>query len=140
MEDFHVTRESPAPAPAEKATARRKPVARKKSPPASTRARTKSAAKARTASARQAPELWRDVLSTRASAAGARIARLSEGGTAAARRALEKVRGLSKKTAKRLSRDWQKMDTRRRTQLVATLVAALGAAAAPLVARQLKKR
>jgi hypothetical protein len=140
LEDVDVTRESPPPAPAEKATTRRKPVAKKKSPLASTRARTKSAAKARTVSARREPEIWRDALSTRASAAGARIARLSEGGAAAARRALERVRGLSKKTAKRLSRDWQKMDTRRRTQLVATLVAALGAAAAPLVARQLKKR
>jgi hypothetical protein len=140
LEDVDVTRESSTPAPAEKATTHRKPAAKKRSTPASTRTRTKSAAKARTVSARPGPELWRDALSTRASAAGARIARLSEGGTAAARRAFEKVRGLSKKTAKRLSRDWQKMDTRRRTQLVATLVAALGAAAAPLVARQLKKR
>lgn len=123
-----------------KPAARRKAAPRAKSARPAPAAEKKAPPKRRKTGARPGPDLWTDLVAGRASAAGARIARISRSSASSARRALENVKGLSKKTAKRLSRDWQKMDGRRRVQLVATLVAALGAAALPIAARQLKKR
>ena len=120
---------------------RRKTAPRKKSPvsPGGPAAKMRSA-KALPARKKQGQDPWREVMAGRASAAGAKIVRLSRDSAGAARRALGNIQGLSKKTAKRLARDWRTMTPRRRAQLVATLIAALGAAAAPLVARQVKKR
>ena len=141
MENIEVTPDNTASPTAAKQAPRRKAAPRKKSSAATAGpAARKKAPKARPAPVKRGPDLWTDLLAGHASAAGAKIARFSKDSAGAARRALENVRGLSKKTAKRLSRDWQEMDARRRAQLVATLIAVLGAAAAPLVARQLKKR
>jgi len=108
---------------------RRRPAARPKSAaPARPAARKKAAAPSASADFR-----------TRARSAKKHLAKISENGARSARRAIANVKGLSKKTAKRLARDWQDMNPRRRAQLVATLVAALGAAAVPLVRAQLKK-
>jgi hypothetical protein len=141
MENIEVTPDSKAsPGPAKPAP-RRKAAPRKKSSAATARpAARKKAPKARPASAKRGRDVWTDLVAGRASAAGARIARFSKDSAGAARRALENVRGLSKKTAKRLFRDWQEMDARRRAQLVATLIAALGVAAAPLVRSRMKKK
>lgn len=121
-----------------------RPAPRRKAPPrAKTAAPRRPAPKRKTgprrpASAKAGPGLWTDLVAGRASAAGAKIVRLSRDGAVSARRTLEDVKGLSKKTARRLARDWQAMSPRRRARLVATLVAALGAAAVPLVRKALK--
>lgn len=127
---------------AAKPAARRKPAPRRKSARPAPRAEKRTPPKKRKAKdgARPGPDLWTNLVAGRALAAGAGIAKLSKSSATSARRAIESVKGLSKKTARRLSRDWQKMGGRRRVQLVATLVAALGAAALPIAARQLKKR
>lgn len=130
-----------APAAAKPAARRKAAPRRKSARPAVSKEKATPRKGARpVAGARKGPDLWTDLVAGRASAAGARIAKLSKKGATSARRALENVKGLSKKTARRLARDWQKMDGRRRVQLVATLAAALGAAALPIAARQLKKR
>jgi hypothetical protein len=115
-----------------------RPATRRKSPARPKEAVRRSAAKKKTAS-KPAPDLWADLVAGRAQAAGAKLARLSRNGAISAKRKLDDVKGLSKKTARRLARDWKSMSTKRRVQLVATLVAALGAAAAvPAVRRALK--
>jgi len=113
-------------------------------PRAKASARPKSAAGKRPAAKKKAngkhtPDLWTDLVGSRAQEARAKLVRLSRDGAITARRKLDDVKGLSKKTARRLARDWKGMSTKRRVQLVATLVAALGAAAAvPAVRRALK--
>ena len=131
---------APAAASAARTAAPRKAAPRRKTARPAPGAEKRTPPKRRKTGVKPGPDLWTHLVAGRASAAGARIARLSKNSASSARRALESVQGLSKKTAKRLSRDWQKMDSRRRVQLVATLVAALGAAALPIAARQLKKR
>lgn len=108
-------------------------------------ARPKAAAGKRPAAKKKvngksAPDLWTDLVRGRAQEARVKLARLSRDGAITARRKLNDVKGLSKKTARRLQRDWKDMSSKRRVQLVATLVAALGAAAVPVVARKLKNR
>ena len=127
--------ETPRPAPR-----RRKAAARPKTAAARGAAPKKRAAARRPAAAKASPEEWKALLSHLASAASSKLVRLGKNGADSARRALQDVRGLSKKTARRLARDWQAMSPRRRVQLVATLAAALGAAAVPLVTRKLKNR
>ena len=118
--------DAPRPAPRRKAAARPKGAA-------------KRPAVKKKANGKPAPNLWADLVGGRAQAAGTKLARLSRDGAITARRKFEDVKGLSKKTAKRLGRDWKAMSTKRRVQLVATLVAALGAAAAvPAVRKALK--
>jgi hypothetical protein len=118
-----------------------RPAPRRKSP-----ARPKAAAGRRSAAKKKAngkstPDLWSDLVSGRAQEARAKLVRLSRDGAITARRKLNDVKGLSKKTARRLQRDWKEMSTKRRVQLVATLVAALGAAAAvPIVRKSLGRR
>lgn len=67
-------------------------------------------------------------LAKRANQAGAKISELSEEGTAAARRTLGKVTGKSKKTIKRVKREWDGMNKTRKVEFVVGLLAALGAA------------
>jgi hypothetical protein len=117
-----------------------RPAPRRKAPARPKAAAARRPAAKKKANGKPAPDLWTDLVSGRAHAAGVKLARLSRDGAITARRKLDDVKGLSKKTAKRLSRDWKAMSTKRRVQLVATLVAALGAAAVPLVTRRLKKR
>ena len=78
-------------------------------------------------------------MAAKASAAGKGIKALSGQGTGAARRAFRGAGTASKKTIARLTREWERMDTRRRAQLVAALLAALAAASAPIVRGRLKK-
>ena len=112
---------------------------RRKTPARPKAAAGKRPAAKKKANGKPAPDLWTDLVSGRAQATRAKLARLSRDGAITARRKLDDVKGLSKKTAKRLARDWKDMSTKRRVQLVATLVAALGAAAAvPAVRRALK--
>ena len=116
-----------------------RPAPRRKAP-AGPKAPGRRAAPKKKTNGKPAPDLWTDLVSGRAQAARARLVRLSRDGAITARRRLNDVKGLSKKTARRLTRDWKAMSTKRRVQLVATLVAALGAAAVPLVRRKLKNR
>jgi hypothetical protein len=118
-----------------------RPRPRRKSPVRPKAASGKRPAAKKKPNGKSAPDLWTDLLGSRAQEARAKLVRLSRDGAITARRKLDEVKGLSKKTARRLQRDWKEMSTRRRVQLVATLVAALGAAAAlPIVRKNLRKR
>jgi hypothetical protein len=75
----------------------------------------------------------------RAVAAGKELKSLSGEGAGAAKRALREASAASRKTIARLTKEWEGMDSRRRAQFVAALLAALAAASAPIVRRQLKK-
>ena len=69
-------------------------------------------------------------LAKRANRAGSTIADLSEGGTDAARRAVDSVSETSRDTIARVGREWDRMDTGRRVRFVAGLLGALAAATA----------
>jgi hypothetical protein len=99
--------------------AARRPRTVKRAPARAPRAKAPARAKRQSAVSRAAADLTR--------------------GSRAVRRAIERVGGLSKKTARKLARDWRAMDRKKRARLVATLAAALGAAAAPLLRKALKK-
>jgi hypothetical protein len=79
-------------------------------------------------------------LSRQAARTGKQIASMSEGGVSSARRTLGKAESASKKAIQGLTREWKRLDNRRRAQFVAALLGALAAASAPLVRSQLKKR
>ena len=71
---------------------------------------------------------------------GASLAAASEGGVAAARRALGQAGVASRSTLDRLTREWKSMAPKRRAQYLAAILGALAAASAPLVRSRLKKR
>ena len=79
-------------------------------------------------------------LSRQAARTGKQIASMSESGVSGARRTLRKAESASKKAILGLTREWKRLDNRRRAQFVAALLGALAAASAPLVRSQLKKR
>jgi hypothetical protein len=78
-------------------------------------------------------------LAAKAAAAGKGLKTLSGQGTGAAKRALRGAGAASRKTIARLTREWERMDARRRAQFLAALLAALAAASAPIVRSRLKK-
>lgn len=69
-------------------------------------------------------------LAKRANKASTKISNLSEEGTAAARRTLGKVSAGSKKTISRVRKEWDGMNSTRKVEFVAGLLAALAAAGA----------
>lgn len=75
-------------------------------------------------------EAFLNDLAKRANRAGSKISDLSEEGSAAARRTLGKVTASSKQTIGRVKREWDRLDNTRKFELVAGLLAALGAATA----------
>jgi hypothetical protein len=78
-------------------------------------------------------------LAAKAAAAGKGLKTLSGQGTGVAKRALRGAGAASRKTIARLTREWERMDARRRAQFLAALLAALAAASAPIVRSRLKK-
>jgi hypothetical protein len=122
--------------------------AKRKSPAKRPAARTSSApARKKAGAARRAPKkkpaslegLLRD-FSKRASKAGASIASISGGGFDSAKKAIGQAGAASKSTIDRLTREWKKMDAKKRAQFAAALLAALAAASAPIVRSSLKKK
>ena len=113
------TRTRKAPARRRTASGTRKSPARRKTS-AGKRTRARSQANGLTA-------LMND-MAAKALAAGRELKALSGKGAGAAR-----------KTISRLTKEWEAMDSKRRAQFVAALLAALAAASAPIVRGRLKK-
>lgn len=105
------------------ATDRRKPATR-------TRRRRTAGGRRRRASQPAGLQGILNDLARRASRAGSTISDLSEGGTDAARRTLGTVSETSRQTIARVRREWDRLDTSRRVEFVAGLLAALAAATA----------
>jgi hypothetical protein len=78
--------------------------------------------------------------SRQASQTRSRIAALSRRGVSGARRGLRQAGLRSQKTIDRLAREWKGMDTARRAQFIAALLATLAAASAPIVRSRWKKK
>ncbi len=138
MADSETTVETPAAAAAPKrrsSPARRRTPPRKRSKPIRRRASRRSGARATAKSL----EALLDGLTARAAAAGKGLKTLSGQGTGAAKRALRSASAASRKTITRLTREWERMDARRRAKFLAALLAALAAASAPIVRSRLKK-
>jgi hypothetical protein len=83
--------------------------------------------------------LLRD-FSKRASKAGSSIATISGEGFDSAKKAIGQAGAASKTTIDRLTREWKKMDVKKRAQFAAALLGALAAASAPIVRSSLKKK
>jgi hypothetical protein len=83
--------------------------------------------------------LLRD-FSKRASKAGSSIATMSGEGLDSAKKAIGQAGAASKTTIDRLTREWKKMDAKKRAQFAAALLGALAAASAPIVRSSLKKK
>ena len=77
---------------------------------------------------------------SKASEAGAGVAALSGEGAAAARRTLSQATTASKKTIGRLKKEWKRMDTQRKAQVVAAVLGALAAASAPFVRNRIRRK
>jgi len=118
---------------------RRAPAGRKRSPrrPSARRKRAprRSGAGSTTKSLAALLEGW----AAKAAIAGKSLKTLSGQGTDAARQAFLGAGEASKKTIKRLTKEWERMDAKRRTQFVAALLAALAAASAPVVRNRMKR-
>ena len=80
-----------------------------------------------------------DDLAARAGSARKGLKALSGQSAGAARRAMRGATAASKKTIARLTKEWERMDNRRRAQFVAAVLAALAAASAPIVRSRLTK-
>ena len=135
------TTETAAPAPAATKTRRKSP-ARKPAARTGRATPRKKTAGARRPSKRKPASLeglLRD-FSKRASRAGASIASFSEEGLDSARKAIGQAGAASKSTIDRLTREWKKMDGKKRAQFAAALLAALAAASAPIVRSSMKKK
>lgn len=138
MADSETTVETPAAAAAPRrprAPARRRTPPRKRSKPSRRRVSRRSGTRATAKSL----EALLDGFATKAAAAGKSLKTLSGQGTGAAKRALRGAGVASRKTIARLTREWKRMDARRRAQFLAALLAALAAASAPIVRSRLKK-
>ncbi len=116
-------------APARRKAPSRKPSARRKTAPGRSRARST------TKSLEALIEGW----AAKAAVAGKSLRTLSGQGANAARQAFHGVGAASKKTIARLTKEWERMDARRRAQFVAALLAALAAASAPIVRNRMKR-
>jgi len=116
-------------APARRTRSSRKPSAGRK------KARGRSRARSTTKSFPALLEGW----AAKAAAAGKSLKTLSGQGTDVARQAFHGAGAASKKTIARLAKEWESLDTKRRTQFVAALLAALAAASAPVVRNRMKK-
>jgi len=121
---------------------------RRKSPARRPAAKTgRGTARKKTVAARRTPKkkaaslegLLRD-FSKRASKAGASIASFSGEGLDSAKKAIGQAGAASRSTIDRLTREWKKMDAKKRAQFAAALLAALAAASAPIVRSSLKKK
>ncbi len=115
-------------APARRKRSSRKPARREKAP-------ERSRARSTTKSFAALLEGW----AAKAAAAGKSLKTLSGQGTDVARQAFRGAGAASKKTIARLAKEWESLDTKRRTQFVAALLAALAAASAPVVRNRMKK-
>ena len=138
MADSETTLETPAAAAAPKrrrAPTRRRTPSRKRPRPRRKRISRRSGARL---TAKRVEALL-DGLTAKATAAGKGLKTLSDQGTGAAKRALRGAGSASRKTIARLTREWERMDARRRAQFLAALLAALAAASAPIVRSRLKK-
>lgn len=114
------------------ASRRKTTTAGKKSTARGTASRTRKGAATRRRRSPRATglEAFLNDLAKRANRAGSKISDLSEEGSAAARRTLGKVTASSKQTIGRVKREWDRLDNTRKFELVAGLLAALGAATA----------
>lgn len=114
------------------ASRRKSTTAGKKSTARGTASRTRKGAATRRRRSPRATglEAFLSDLAKRANRAGSKISDLSEEGSAAARRTLGKVTASSKQTIGRVKREWDRLDNTRKIELVAGLLAALGAATA----------
>jgi hypothetical protein len=128
---------SPSAPPASAGQSPRKRSTRRKPAASARRAPRRQAARPRSSSALQT---LLSGLSRQAARTGKRIASMSEDGVSGARRGLGKAERASKKAIQSLTREWKRLDNRRRAQFVAALLGALAAASAPLVRSHLKKR
>ena len=115
-------------APARRKRSSRKPARREKAP-------GRSRARSTTKSFAALLEGW----AAKAAAAGKSLKTLSGQGTDVARQAFRGAGAASKKTIARLAKEWESLDTKRRTQFVAALLAALAAASAPVVRNRMKR-
>jgi len=78
-------------------------------------------------------------LAAQAESARFRIAEASEKGSATARRAARQSAAASRRAASAITKEWRKLDTPRRIELVAAILGALAAASSPLVARKRRR-
>jgi hypothetical protein len=122
------------------AAAPRSPVRRKRSPrkPGSAPRRRRSPSRRKPAASSRIDEILK-ALAKRAEAARRKISEASDEGARAARRAVGQSAAASKKAADRVAREWNKLDTPRKVELVAALLSALAAASTPIVARRRKR-
>ena len=138
MEDENRDETTPAPK-----LRRRAPAKRSAKPPAPRKApvRRKPAARKKAAAAAGVSlEKMLRGFAEKATEAGASVASLSGEGVQSARRAIGKAGAASKSTIDRITREWQRMDAKKRARFIAALLAALAAASAPIVRSRLKKR
>ncbi len=122
-------RRKPGTAARRKATGSKAPAARRTATAKSTKRKGPAKRRRRSPRATGLEAILND-LAKRANQAGSKISELSEEGTAAARRTLGKVTGSSKKTIKRVKKEWDGMNKTRKVEFVVGLLAALGAATA----------
>jgi hypothetical protein len=125
--------QTPAAAPGRRKAPARRNASSRKAPARRKKAPGRARATARTLSA------LLDGWSARAAAAGKGLKTLSGQGTKAARKALRGAGAASKKTIARLTKEWEGMDSKRRAQFIAALLAALAAVSAPIVRTRMKK-
>ena len=123
-----------------KASPARKP--RKKAPAARTspgkRRAAKKPAPAAAGQVRALQSMLREV-SSRASRAGSKLSDLGSQGATAARRAAISAKSATRRAVQSTVREWKKLDTPRRVEFVATLLAAL-AATSGAIARGRRRR
>ena len=149
MDDTTTTNDSAAPGSGEAKTRARKKSPSRPAATAATKRRAPAGKKTATATVRRTPRkkkasgslegLLRD-FSKRASKAGASIATISGEGLDSAKKAMGQAGAASKSTIDRLTREWKKMDAKKRAQFAAALLGALAAASAPIVRSSLKKK
>jgi len=148
MEDSTTTNDTAAGSGETKARTRKKSPSRRAAPagtkrraPARKKPGTASAAarRSRKRSSGSLEGLLRD-FSKRASKAGSSIATISGEGFDSAKKAIGQAGAASKTTIDRLTREWKKMDAKKRAQFAAALLGALAAASAPIVRSSLKKK
>ena len=128
------TRKKSSSRPAAPAGTKRRAPVRKK--PGTT---TAAARRSRKKASGSLEGLLRD-FSKRASKAGSSIATISGEGLDSAKKAIGQAGAASKTTIDRLTREWKKMDGKKRAQFAAALLGALAAASAPIVRSSLKKK
>jgi hypothetical protein len=103
-------------------------------------ARKKTASRKKTRPDAGALEAMMSQLAARASKAGSAIAAGAAGGTASARHALGRAKKASQSAIRASIREWNKLDTPRKVEFVATLLSALAAASGTIASRGRKKR